>query len=140
MLSIVATPLGGGQGFVICESTGARGPGSSLFVGDFSGTFSSSNQQVTYLDAEQSVNVPLPGKGQSGDIPCDVEYEFATEGACLSFIKRLQYDVPVLGNVVVTAGGVSMTIPKVYLRPLRWSMIGQVACRVEYPLKFGLVI
>jgi len=139
VLAITATPIGGGQSFVISDGTGSRGPGGKLFVNDFHGTYDASVNTVMYLDAPGQTNIRNASYNQSANIPCEVEYEFSSEGACFAFVADLQSKCPVLANVVITAGGTSRTLPQVNLRPLKWQMIGQVSCRVTYPFTFGLV-
>lgn len=76
---------------------------------------------------------------QSGSVPCAVEYEFTTAGACFAFLMDLQASVPIVADLVFSLGGVSRTLANVALRPLEAQFIGEVACRVTYPIRFGLV-
>lgn len=110
-----------------------------MFVGDVSGTYDASWLRTAYLDSAIKVNVPQLGYNQSGEIPLQVEYEFNTEGECMSFYLDLQSKVPVLANITLSAGGASRTLPNVALRPLSFQTIGIVSVRVKYPITFGMV-
>src|SRR5687767_4297611 len=137
MYAITAQAVGGGQTFVISDGTGRRGAGGKLFVNDFQGELGAHVQRNAYLDNPAVVYVKPGGNfNQFGNIPLEVEYEFNTEGECLAFLINLQVTCPVLAHVTIAAGGYSRVIPNVFLRPIRYRTIGQISCRVSYPLNF----
>ena len=145
MYRIEAIPVGGGQAFIIADSSGARGNGSKMFVGDMAGTFDAVVPRTTYLNGPQMVHVPIVTRNynQSGDMPLTVEYEFASSqagiAACLRFWTALQTTCPVLADVIVSNGGARAVIPNVCLRPLSWRTRGDVSVTIVYPVRFGLI-
>jgi hypothetical protein len=141
MYAISATPVGGGQAFIISDGTGRRGAGGKLFVNDFQCEFGAHVQRNAYLDAAQVMHVkPGAGFNQWARIPLEVQYEFASEGACLEFIKTVQRLCPVIADVTISAGGTSAVMANVCLRPLRVKTLGQVTVNIVYPIDGGLMI
>lgn len=141
MIRVVATPIAGGQAFIIADGTGARGPGGRLLIGDpgcLQGSFDGISQVVAPVRAPAVTRYDR--KNESGSIALTAEYEFATEAACFLWTLGLQKAVPRLANIVISVSGAgSKTLGNASIRPISFATIGEVSVRVSYPIQFGLI-
>lgn len=145
-LRIEALPIGEGGSFVLADGTNKRGPGGKLAVdnmphGLFRIRYEAQIPRVQHLEAESEEFQAEPSGNylQSGDWPLSVEYEFLTPEECFLFMGLMQWKLPVLCNLLLTYGSASITLPKVPLRPVEVQPIGEVSCRLDLTVRFGLV-